>query len=107
MQSPIFTQIVPATIITSHCLGDARNTPAPNLSISKRGAPVLIISIAQQARPKVRGQREEALPHFNTLSPVVRTIPPPGNFSISPEAGIFSATAIRALLSSRRRRGLL
>src|SRR3989338_5706566 len=83
MQPPIFTQIVPATIITSHCLGDARNTPAPNLSISKRGAPVLIISIAQQARPKVRGQREEALLHFNTLSPVVRTIPPPGNFPIS------------------------
>src|SRR5207237_3345452 len=32
------------------------NTPAPKRSMSKRPAPVAIISIAQQARPNVIGQ---------------------------------------------------
>src|ERR1043166_10229147 len=36
--------------------GLGRNTPAPNRSMSKRLAPVAIISIAQQAIPNVIGQ---------------------------------------------------
>src|SRR5215471_17805880 len=43
-------------MIRSLCRGLGRNTPAPKRSISKRLAPVAIISIAQQARPKVMGQ---------------------------------------------------
>src|SRR5215510_14276238 len=46
----------PATIITSACRGLARKTSAPNLATSFRGSVIAIISIAQQARPKVAGQ---------------------------------------------------
>src|SRR5262249_19265782 len=46
---------VPATIIRSACRGVARKAPAPNRSISKRDAPVAIISMAQHARPNVIG----------------------------------------------------
>src|SRR5271165_6085285 len=46
---------VPATIIRSACRGVARKAPAPKRSMSKREAPVAIISMAQQARPKVIG----------------------------------------------------
>src|SRR5215471_1193660 len=53
---PIFKVTVPAIMIRSLCRGLGRKTPAPNRSISKRLAPVAIISIAQQASPKVMGQ---------------------------------------------------
>ena len=43
---------VPATIITSDCLGDALGA-APNLSKSYLGIDVCIISTAQQAKPNV------------------------------------------------------
>ena len=43
---------VPATIITSDCLGEARGA-APNLSRSYLGIDVCIISTAQHARPNV------------------------------------------------------
>src|SRR6516162_6318970 len=46
---------VPATIIRSACRGVARKAPAPKRSMSYRDAPVAIISMAQQARPKVIG----------------------------------------------------
>ena len=39
-------------------LKDARNTSMPNRARSYRGAPVVIISIAQQARPNVAGHSE-------------------------------------------------
>src|ERR1700685_2015643 len=52
----IFRVTVPATIIRSAWRGDGRNTSAPNRAISKREVVEAIISIAQQARPKVRGQ---------------------------------------------------
>jgi hypothetical protein len=51
---------VPATIIRSDCLGEGLKTSDPYLEISKRAMPVPIISIAQQAIPKVMGQREFA-----------------------------------------------
>src|SRR4051812_37994977 len=43
-------------MIRSLWRGLGRNTPAPKRSMSKREAPVAIISISQQARPKVIGQ---------------------------------------------------
>ena len=53
---------VPATIITSACLGEARIT-IPNRSISYRLIAACIISTAQQANPKVNGHSEPALAH--------------------------------------------
>src|SRR5665648_579138 len=40
------------------CRGDARNTSMPNREMSNRDVPVAIISIAQQARPKVTGHTD-------------------------------------------------
>ena len=51
-ESAIFKVTVPATIITSDCLGEPLGA-APNLSKSYLGIDVCIISTAQQARPKV------------------------------------------------------
>src|SRR6266542_1235956 len=55
----IFQVTVPATIIRSAWRGDGRNSSAPKRAMSYRGMAVAIISIAQQARPKATGQREE------------------------------------------------
>src|SRR5438552_308308 len=54
---PILVETRPATIITSAWRGDGLNTSAPNRDTSKRDAAAAIISIAQQARPNVSGQR--------------------------------------------------
>lgn len=51
---------VPATIIRSACLGVALNI-IPNLSKSYLLTVACIISIAQQARPNERGQKEPCL----------------------------------------------
>ncbi len=56
-RSAIFRFTVPATIIRSAWRGVARNAPAPNRSMSYRGAPVAIISMAQHASPNVIGHR--------------------------------------------------
>src|SRR5215208_970510 len=55
----IFVVTVPDTIMTSACRGDGRNTSAPKRAISKRAVPTAIISMAQQANPKVIGHKEE------------------------------------------------
>src|SRR6266403_2869298 len=55
----IFRETRPETIITSACLGDARNTSEPNRAKSLRPLVAFIISIAQQARPKVAGHRAD------------------------------------------------
>src|SRR4051794_32644858 len=47
--------------------------------MSKRGAEVAIISIAQQARPNRAGQTELARARFKTLSRLVVTTPPIGD----------------------------
>src|ERR1700722_3270827 len=52
----IFSVTVPATIIKSACRGERRKTSAPNRAISNLEVVEAIISIAQQARPKVKGQ---------------------------------------------------
>jgi hypothetical protein len=51
---------VPATIIKSECLGEALNI-IPKRSISYLLIAACIISTAQQAKPKVRGQSDPAL----------------------------------------------
>src|SRR5216684_3240806 len=55
----IFRETRPETIMTSACRGDARKTSAPNLARSLRDEVAFIISIAQHARPKVAGQKED------------------------------------------------
>src|SRR6476659_3172314 len=49
----------PETIITSACRGLARNTSEPKRARSFRAEVAFIISIAQQANPKVAGQSED------------------------------------------------
>src|SRR3954466_7143694 len=67
----------------SACRGEARKTSMPKRARSYRPAPDAIISIAQQARPKVAGHSEDLrvqLTSFSTL--VSRT--PLGSFSSRP-----------------------
>src|SRR5437764_14515136 len=71
----IFCETRPAMIIKSDCRGEGRNTSAPKRAISKRDAPMDIISMAQHARPKVMGQIELLRIQLTTLSTVVRTTP--------------------------------
>src|SRR4051812_9969572 len=66
----IFLQTVPATIITSAWRGEARKM-MPKRSRSLRAAPVAIISMAQQARPKLIGQSDEERAQLNNFSSVV------------------------------------
>ena len=68
---------VPDTIMRSEWRGEAHGT-MPNRSTSKREAKVAIISIAQQARPKVTGQIDDFLAQLKILSVEVVTIQPPG-----------------------------
>src|ERR1700738_797585 len=65
----------PAIIIRSDCRGDGRNTSAPKRAISKREAPMDIISMAQQARPKLIVQMEFLRIQLMAWSRVVRTTP--------------------------------
>src|SRR4029077_7247478 len=63
---PIFKVTVPATIIRSDWRGEGRNTSAPNRAISNRDVVEAIISIAQQARPNVRGHMAERRAQLKT-----------------------------------------
>src|SRR6266705_349704 len=55
----IFLETRPETIITSACRGLARNTSDPKRARSLREDVAFIISIAQQARPKVAGHSDD------------------------------------------------
>src|ERR1041385_314499 len=55
----IFRETRPETIITSACRGLARNTSAPKRARSLRDVVAFIISIAQQASPKVAGHSDD------------------------------------------------
>jgi hypothetical protein len=57
---------VPETIIKSACRGVALKTSAPNLEMSYRELPVMIISMAQQAIPNVSGQMLDRLLQLST-----------------------------------------
>src|SRR2546421_12138636 len=63
-------------MIRSLCRGLGRKTPAPKRSISKRPAPVAIISIAQQARPKVIGQSADLRAQLTTGAVISRALAP-------------------------------
>src|SRR5580658_2174388 len=71
----ILLETRPAIMMRSDCRGDGRNTSAPNRAMSNRDAPMLIISIAQQAKPKVMGQMEFLRIQLTALSIVVSTTP--------------------------------
>src|SRR5215468_1825721 len=62
-------------IIRSDWRGDGRKTSAPKRATSKRDAPIDIISMAQQARPKVIGQMELRRTQFTTASSEASTTP--------------------------------
>src|SRR5580704_15494910 len=67
----------PAMIIKSDCRGEPRITSAPNREMSNRDEIMDIISIAQQARPKLIGQIEFLRPQLMALSMVVVIIDSP------------------------------
>src|ERR1700732_745575 len=71
----ILFDTLPAMIIRSLCLGDGRKTSAPKRAMSKRDAPIDIISMAQQARPNVMGQMELLRIQLTAESRVVSTTP--------------------------------
>jgi hypothetical protein len=61
----IFRVTVPETIIKSAWRGLGRKTSAPKRAMSKREVVEAIISMAQQARPKVSGQSEDLRAQLN------------------------------------------
>src|SRR5438034_7409194 len=78
----IFNVTVPATMMRSDWRGLGRKIPAPNRSISKRDAPVAIISIAQHARPNVIGHNADLRAQLKRKSTVVVTMFFSNRFSI-------------------------
>ena len=56
----IFQVTVPATIMRSAWRGDALKTSEPKRAMSYREVALAIISMAQQARPNMAGQSDEA-----------------------------------------------
>src|SRR5580658_330461 len=62
-------------IIRSDWRGEPRNTSAPNRAISNRDADIDIISIAQQAKPKLIGQMEFLRAQLTACPSVVNTMP--------------------------------
>lgn len=107
----IFLVMVPATIITSDCRGEGRNTSAPNRDISNLDPPVLIISMAQQASPKVIGQSELARQRLSSLSSCANWTTDDGTFSVptwrllSPRHKRWPTTKCRQIWESRQNRG--
>src|SRR3954471_16647636 len=79
----IFWLTRPATIIRSAWRGEARKTSMPKRARSYRPAPEAIISIAQQARPKVAGHSEDLRVQLTSFSTLVSSTPL-GSFSSSP-----------------------
>src|SRR5260370_4444915 len=75
MTGAIFCGRRPATIIRSAWRGEGRKTSEPNRATAKRAADIDIISMAQQARPKLRGQMELLRAQFTALSRVVKMMP--------------------------------
>src|SRR5215813_7403589 len=71
----ILLETRPAMIMRSDWRGEGRKTSAPKRAMSKRDAPMDIISMAQQARPNVIGQMEFLRIQLTALSRVVRTTP--------------------------------
>src|SRR5690606_8224097 len=79
----IFWLTRPATIIRSAWRGVAEKRSIPKRAMSKRGPPTAIISMAQQARPKVAGHME-VLRTKPTICSTVVSRTPLGSFSSRP-----------------------
>src|SRR5919197_6326808 len=79
----IFWLTRPATIIRSACRGLARNTSMPKRAESNRGAPKVIISIAQHARPNVAGHNDDLRVQLTSFS-IDASSTPSGSFSSIP-----------------------
>src|SRR3954470_3351028 len=75
MTGAILLETRPAMNIRSDCRGEPRKTSAPKRAMSKREALIDIISMAQQASPKVMGQMEFLRAQFTAEFSVVNTIP--------------------------------
>src|SRR4029077_16784061 len=75
MTGAILLETRPAMMIKSDCRGDGRKTSAPKRAMSNRDAPIDIISMAQQAKPKVKGQMEFLRIQLTAESRVVSTTP--------------------------------
>ena len=72
MIGAIFTDTRPDRMIMSACRGEARIASAPKREMSLRGDPMtVIISIAQQARPKPSGNIALPRAQFCAFSSVV------------------------------------
>src|SRR6266581_4657422 len=93
MTGAIFCERRPATIIRSAWRGEGRKTSAPKRATSKRAAAMDIISIAQQARPKPRGQMELFRAQFTALSSVVKMMPSSSS-SLPKSSGLVSVTCL-------------
>src|SRR6056297_1861029 len=68
MRGANFDTMVPGTIITSACRGDARGTPAPKRSRSCFTAYVCIISMLQHAMPNCTMNIDDPRTQFMNLS---------------------------------------
>src|SRR2546422_11653660 len=77
-------------IIRSACRGEPRNTSAPKRAMSKRDADMDIISMAQQARPKLMGQSDYLRAQFTAWSSLVkiRLSKPVATFAFTDRASI-------------------
>src|SRR5438128_5308046 len=75
MTGAIFCETRPAIIIRSAWRGEPRNTSAPKRAMSKRDADMDIISMAQQARPKLMGHSDDLRAQFTAWSSLVKIRP--------------------------------
>src|SRR3990167_1591270 len=92
MTGAIFCDTRPATIIRSDWRGEPRKTSAPKRAMSKRLALIDIISMAQQARPKLIGQIDDFRAQFTALSSWANMIPSqPAPPALSAVEGLISA----------------
>jgi len=81
--------MVPARTRRSACLGVGLATSAPKRARSCLEAPVdIIISMAQQLVPNVRGHKLFERAQLITLSMLVKRISPPGIASTAPGIGL-------------------
>ena len=79
----LFT-MVPAIIITSACLGEARATSKPKREKSYLAPATAMYSIPQQLVAKVNGHNELDRAQLITSSSLLSTIPPPAVSCICP-----------------------
>src|SRR6266567_1604867 len=90
MTGAIFCETRPAIIIRSAWRGEPRNTSAPKRAMSKRDADMDIISMAQQAKPKLMGQSDDLRAQFTAWSSLVkmRLSKPAASFAFNDLASI-------------------